>query len=321
MSRRGGGPTLAQVAAEAGVSKGTASKVLSGGGGDISEGTAARVRAAAGRLGYRTPRERARERRVGIAMAAPAPPGTGAFAGLLPQVMLAARAHALRVELVPVLDGLGRLGADVAELRLAGLLVVDPMPAGIEAWLLAHRLPAVLINQYSDAALPQVRPDDAQLVELVLDHLAAAGRRRIAWCLRARRTPHPSERVRLGAYRAWCARHARPELAVVAAPADFARQLDGIDAVAVYNVDDAIAVLRALRAAGRRVGDDVAVAAIDSVREATLVDPPLTSAGIALADLVRMAIELLARVIAGERVADVRLVPGTLVVRSSSGGA
>jgi LacI family transcriptional regulator len=77
----------------------------------------------------------------------------------------------------------------------------------------------------------------------------------------------------------------------------------------------------ALRAAGRRVPDDIALVGFDNwdpmVRGS---DPPLSSVDMCLVDVGRAAAEDLLAAIGGEPARGVRTVPCRLVVRESSQG-
>jgi LacI family transcriptional regulator len=84
----------------------------------------------------------------------------------------------------------------------------------------------------------------------------------------------------------------------------------------------AIGVLSALWQAGRRVPADVAVVSCDDIPFAEYLTPPLTTVRIPLAETGRQAVELLLRVIAGEKVPTrTPLLPVELIVRGSCGGA
>ena len=75
----------------------------------------------------------------------------------------------------------------------------------------------------------------------------------------------------------------------------------------------------AMRAAGRRVPDDIAIVGFDNWEPMVLgADPPLSSVDMCLEDIGRAAAEDLLAAIGGEPARGVRTVPSRLVVRASS---
>ena len=90
---------------------------------------------------------------------------------------------------------------------------------------------------------------------------------------------------------------------------------------AIFCGSDQIArgVADALRAAGRRVPDDVAIVGFDNWEPMVLgANPPLSSVDMCLEDIGRAAAEDLLSAIGGEQARGVRTVPCRLVVRASS---
>jgi LacI family transcriptional regulator len=90
---------------------------------------------------------------------------------------------------------------------------------------------------------------------------------------------------------------------------------------AIFAANDAMALgcLQALRNEGFRVPDDVALAGFDDIPIARLLDPPLTTAGVPIAELGREAIETCVKLVRGELAAPQRMLfTPTLVVRASS---
>ena len=98
----------------------------------------------------------------------------------------------------------------------------------------------------------------------------------------------------------------------------------GITAAVCYNDMMAIGALRALRAAGRRVPDDVSVIGFDDIDIAAYAEPPLTTIAQDTTALGRWAVERLLDTIgaaaegrAPPRV-EVRRLPVRLVVRATT---
>ena len=95
----------------------------------------------------------------------------------------------------------------------------------------------------------------------------------------------------------------------------------GLTAIFVHSDVMAIGVLSALWQAGRRVPADVAVVSCDDIPFAEFLTPPLSTVRIPLAETGRQAVELLLRSIAGEPVPErTPLLPVELIVRDSCGG-
>jgi DNA-binding LacI/PurR family transcriptional regulator len=94
-----------------------------------------------------------------------------------------------------------------------------------------------------------------------------------------------------------------------------------LDAVFIASDLMAAGALQALRRAGRRVPDDVAIVGYDDSQLATSVDPPLSSVRQPTEDMGReMARLLLTSISARQHVARRVILDTQLVVRQSSGG-
>jgi len=91
------------------------------------------------------------------------------------------------------------------------------------------------------------------------------------------------------------------------------------DAIFTGDDDNAVGVIQALREAGRRIPEDVAVAGFDDSIFARILTPPLTSVRAPLEQVGREAVRNLIRLIRGEQV-EMRLVlPTELIIRQSCG--
>ncbi len=85
------------------------------------------------------------------------------------------------------------------------------------------------------------------------------------------------------------------------------------------NDEMAIGAIRAARDAGLRVPQDVSIVGFDDIRFAAFVDPPLTTIRQPGQEIGRRAMAQLVKILAGERVAERRLIlPTELVVRGST---
>jgi LacI family transcriptional regulator len=89
-----------------------------------------------------------------------------------------------------------------------------------------------------------------------------------------------------------------------------------VTGVFAFNDLLAIGAVRALRDAGRRVPDDVAVVGYDDITMAALLDPPLTTVHTDKYELGRTLVEILGRRLDGHA-AEHRLLSPRLVVRGS----
>jgi DNA-binding LacI/PurR family transcriptional regulator len=96
-----------------------------------------------------------------------------------------------------------------------------------------------------------------------------------------------------------------------------AREYD-VTAIFVANDQMALGLLRALRERSRRVPEEVSVVGFDDIPEASYFVPSLTTVHQDFAELGRRVMDILGRVLAGEAQPSVDLVPTTLVVREST---
>ncbi len=96
-----------------------------------------------------------------------------------------------------------------------------------------------------------------------------------------------------------------------------ARETD-VTAVFVANDQMALGLMRALREESRRVPEDVSVVGFDDLPEARFFWPALTTVRQDFEELGRRVMDVLARVLGGEEQPSVGLVPTTLVVREST---
>jgi DNA-binding LacI/PurR family transcriptional regulator len=91
-----------------------------------------------------------------------------------------------------------------------------------------------------------------------------------------------------------------------------------LDAVFVASDLMAHGALRALREAGRRVPDDVAVVGFDDIEMARYTDPPLTTVRQPIEQIGHTIARQLLRLLAGEEIDPAVVLPTELVVRESS---
>ncbi|HYH33226.1 MAG TPA: LacI family DNA-binding transcriptional regulator [Pseudonocardia sp.] len=200
---------------------------------------------------------------------------------------------------------------------------------------LAARMPVVLVGENTaGAGLDAVAIDNVAAARDVTVHLVALGRRRIAFvghrpggpaqpggqridgystALRdAGIAPDPGLLVEVGGF-------ALPHGA--AAVAQLLEAATGVDALVCANDLLALGALHALRRAGRRVPEDVAVTGWDDIPHAAYASPTLTTVRPHLPALASAAVDRLVTRIEqpGAQPGSV-VVPYEIVVRESSGG-
>jgi DNA-binding LacI/PurR family transcriptional regulator len=116
----------------------------------------------------------------------------------------------------------------------------------------------------------------------------------------------------------WVAEGDFSEAGGVRAMTALLEQAPDLDAVFVAADPMAAGALRALRAAGRRVPDDIAVVGFDDAAVAATCDPPLTTVAQPLEDMTALMVELLLRQVEeGSEAVETR-VCGTRLVRRAS---
>jgi LacI family transcriptional regulator len=315
--------SLKEVAARAGVSFQTASKVLNGGNVRVSAETAARIIAVAESLGYR-PNTVARS----LVQRSTATIGLVAgdiTDGALSQFALAAEHTARRHDHAVLVGNLSEHGEDGAavvrmliERRVDGVIAAAPqLEEDTEvAELLRRYVPAVSLHHVPGGGVPLVGSNHREGGRLATEHLILLGHTSIGTVTGPFR--RRVVRSRLHGYED-ALRNAGIEPGEdLAAEADWtpggaaaaARLLlkrdPGMTAIFVHSDMMAIGVLSALAAAHRRVPDDVAVVSCDAM--------PFAETG-------EQAVELLLRSIAGEPAPDEPvLLPVELIVRDSCGG-
>lgn len=211
-------------------------------------------------------------------------------------------------------------GGHVDGVLLVALHGTDPLPAA----LARQGLPVVSFNRTSAQDVPYVALDNAGGAALAVRHLLERGRRRIATIT------GPLElyeaRERLDGYRQTLRDTGRRSIVALgdftrASGAEAMRQLleddPGLDAVFAANDLMAIGALRTLRQAGRRVPEDVAVIGFDDIEAASYTSPALTSVRSPMADQATAAVHLLLGLIDGGPTGPV-IMPNELVVREST---
>jgi LacI family transcriptional regulator len=330
--------SIKEVAAAAGVSFQTASKVLNGGNVRVSADTAARIAAAAQELGYR-PNTVARslvQRSTATIGLIAGDITDGALSQFAVAAERTARHHGHAVLVGNLAEG-GEDGAAVLQMlidrRVDGVIAAAPQLEGDTAVadLLRRYVPAVSLHHVPGGGVPTVGSNHREGARLATRHLIRLGHTSIGTI-----TGPFSRRVvrsRLHGYEdALRESGIEPgeDLTVEAdwmpgAAAAATRLLLERDpqmtAIFVHSDTMAIGVLSALAAAGRRVPADVAVVSCDDMPFADYLIPPLSSLRVPFAETGEQAVLLLLTLINGQPAPDEPvLLPVDLIVRESCGG-
>ncbi|MFH8368783.1 LacI family DNA-binding transcriptional regulator [Streptomyces sp. NPDC018031] len=299
--QRGGGrrgrPTLEEVAARAGVGRGTVSRVINGSP-KVSDRTRTAVQRAVAELGYvpnLAARALAGNRADAVALVIPEPEtrlfAEPYFSDIIRGVgaALADTDLQLLLTLVRTTKERQRLADYLRAHRVDGVLLAsvhadDPLPDLLDR----IGMPAVLSGRRSaDEPVPYVDADNLGGARAAVAHLLARGRRTVATI-----TGPPTlyaARCRLDGYRDALRAAGREPAPDLVEAADFTEEggrramralLDrrpGLDAVFAASDVMAAGARRALRETGRRVPEDVALVGFDDSVIARHMDPPLTS--------------------------------------------
>ncbi len=325
------GVRVADVAAAAGVSPATASKVLNNTG-QLRESTRRRVREAATALGY----ARAPARALGGSRTITVALLTGDSIGRFSLPILLGAENALSAGRIMVLlcdsrDDPLREQHYVRELlarRVDGIIVTgqrtEPRdPVDVELPVVYAFAPS---SRQTDCS---VVPDDVAGARLVHDHLASLGRERIAHVTGP--LDHLSARTRADALAACATASGHPLVrdpmhgqwseawGRAATDVLLSQHGDGLDAIACGNDQIARGATERLRERGVRVPADVAVTGFDDWEMmAEGARPPLTTVDLRLGEIGRRSAELLVAAMRGEPRHGVERVPPRLVTRGST---
>ncbi len=334
------GYTLEDVAARAGVSRATASRVINGAQ-RVAAPTRRAVEAAIAELGYtpnRAARSLAANRSDMVALVVSEPTGRLFSDPFFGQTILGAASalggsdYQLVLVMVQTDDDRDRVERHLVRGSAAGVLLLstrrdDPLPGRLHeaglACVVAGRPP-------SEGELPlgYVDADNVGGARRAVAHLVDRGRRVIAT------VAGPADMApgadRLAGWQQGLADAGRPAQPDLVAEGDFTRaggrsateqllaRRPDIDGLFVASDLMALGALDALRRAGRRVPDDLAVVGFDDSEAATAADPPLTTVRQPIEDLGRrMAAALLDQLDRGAE-PPAEVLETELVVRSST---
>jgi DNA-binding LacI/PurR family transcriptional regulator len=333
--------TIKDVAALAGVSWKTVTNVVHERA-NVAPATRARVLAAIAELDYR-PDIAGRNLRQGRSrtLTLVVPDIVNPYFAMLVEAVYGAadeRGYAVFVETAgrrPVEEQ--RAASTVLRFAFDGVIFSPTYTPSTELTRLAARLPVVLIGENTaGTALDVVAIDNVAAAREMTAHLIGLGRRRIAFLGdRPAGPPEPSGRRLEGYASAHAAAGITPDPGLLVPVDDFTMhhgaaavaQLleavsDGVDGVVCANDLLALGALHALRRAGRRVPEDVAVTGWDDTPHAAFASPTLTTVRPDLPTLAAAAVDRLVTRIEqpGGPLGSV-VVPHEIVVRESSAGS
>lgn len=320
--------TIREVAAKAGVSVATISRVLNGKG-PVSEATSRLVMETAQALRY-SPHAAARSlsmRRtntVGLLL----PDLHGEF---FSEIIRGIDAEARRSRYHLLVSG---FHSDETEMtgvlramrgRVDGVIVMSPdREAAALCRQLPLGLPTVLLNSVAEATRA-ITIDNYGGASAMVQHLRSLGHERIAFIRGPEGNADASERLR-------GFRDSAAGAALVELEGDFSEDAGRVAAekilaldvqpTAIFAANDAMAVgaMAALRDAGVNVPGTIAIAGFDDIPIARYVTPPLTTVNVAIAELGRRAFELLERRMHDPaHDAQNEVLPTNLVIRASCG--
>ena len=209
-----------------------------------------------------------------------------------------------------------------------GLIVTATFSDDPLVWQLTESaIPFVIVGEVSNPDISAVDADNQGGAALVAQHLVDLDRRRIATVTGPMRSGAAA--TRRFAFERALAAAGRPMPSRLVVESDFTE--DGAydatqrllpeepDAIFAFSDRMAIGVLRALREAGRRVPEDVAVVGFDDLPSAQQADPPLTTVRQEVTEAGVVAVELLLERIRTPELPTRRVeLPTTLVVRGST---
>lgn len=332
--RSGGqrGPSMADVALEAGVSGQTVSRVANGRA-NVDQATRQRVLEAMRTVGYR-PNSAARAlrygqfRTIGVIMSTLSTFGNSRT---LDAIASAAVARGYSITLMPVVHptqgevtgAFSRLNEQAVD---GVVILIEEHQFDQSEIELPDGLPVVIIDSNPRSDYTIVDNEQTAGAALATTHLLELGHETV-WHIAGPRHSYAAER-REKSWRATLEQAGKEVPPVLvgdwSSDSGYARGLElcrdpAVTAVFAANDQMALGLLRALHESGRSVPSDVSVVGFDDMAEAAYFWPPLTTVRQSFADVGRRAVDaLLAEITSGERDTTPVSVPTTLVVRSST---
>ena len=318
--------SMATVAARAGVSGQTVSRVVNGSP-RVDPQTRARVEAAMAELGYR-PHRAARALRTGRSHTLGLVVTTLATVGNSRMLQATAEAAADRgyaLTVVTAADGVEAAFTRLADQGVDGALVLNEASALVPAATLPPELHLVVVDAPAGAGAAVVHSDHAAGAQAATRHLLDLGHETVHHLAGPAGSFAAAERER-----GW--REALADAGAVPPPVargDWSAESGfaagaALGATAVFCANDqmALGLLRAVAESGRAVPADVSVVGFDDIPEAANFLPPLTTVRQDFAALAQRAVTALIAAVEGDATATDRaapvVVPTRLVERAST---
>ncbi|MGW0734026.1 LacI family DNA-binding transcriptional regulator [Streptomyces sp. NPDC002851] len=333
-----GAPRLADIAAQAGVSEATASRVLNSRAG-VAAATRQKVLAALDVLGHERPKRLKRRSAglVGLVVPELSNPIFPAFAQVIEQALTVHGYTPMLCAQVPGGATEDELVEQLEERRVQGIVFVSGLHADTTAdparyrELAARGTPFVLINGYNEQLPgPFVSSDDRAAARIAVRHLTDLGHERIGLAIGQTRYV-PSRRKadgftaalhdRLGRTREEAQTFITRTLFSVEGGHAAAGRLIDLGCTAIVCASDmmALGAVRAARERGLRVPGDVSVVGFDDSPLIAFTDPPLTTVRQPVHAMATAAVGALLEEIAGSPVQRTEFVfQPELVVRGST---
>ncbi|MDY0908439.1 LacI family DNA-binding transcriptional regulator [Microbacterium sp. CFBP9034] len=329
MPRPPKGVTIADVAAQAGVSLSTVSRALNGNP-TVDPALAERVREAAASLDYRASplaRSLVLGRTQTISVVVP-DLGNPTFQEVLRGLSRAAAADQYHVLIADSAESVDeeRLLAVETRRRTDGIILCAPRLPQDELERLAAGIgPIVLINRSAGDGVPTVRADYGAALGDELTHLYGLGHRRIVFLAGIARSV--ANAARLEAIADFRASHDDVEITELPGGVDFdagaaaapAVLASGATAVLAFNDLVAMGLQSAVQASGCRVPADLSIVGFDDIPFARHTTPPLTTAAVPAAELGARAWAQLRLLLDGEEPGPPLSLRPQLTVRGSTG--
>lgn len=325
--------TLRDVATLAGVSPATVSRVINGKS-QVSDSTRSRVWKAIEQLGYEVNTSRQTSSLSGVVALLIPDVVSPFFTEIICGVEKEVYDNGLNLALYSTSN---RSQQDVlqrvAELdSVAGIIYVTPTPDNEEDFdSLTKKIPVVVVDYGNDAStVPHISVDNLRGGYAATEYLIKQGHRRIGIITGPLSVQSALERLRgfrlaldeagLPLHPEWVVDGAFSEAGGYQATRTIIQSENGLP-TALFCSNDLIAAgaLRALREMGLKVPDDVAIIGYDDLPIARLLCPALTTIAQPMRQMGEIAIRILLRLIAGEKLETNRIVLDTqLVVRESA---
>lgn len=341
---RTAGPSIADVAREAGVATSTVSRALTIPG-RIAEPTRLKVEAAARKLGYTGGNQTARNLRVGTPPTIMIVMPDELYLGASQTVTEVLRATASRL----MERGFSLLIANVSREVETDKHILTVAQGGTVSGvlLMASNLPEVDGRSLADAGLPMVSlhfdmsgqgipsviSDDYDAIVAATKALAALGHRRFLYVRGRLDNYHEFERLR--GVRDALAVRGLPDSALMLSQGDFnfsggiaagrgflqLAEAGRPTAVICANDDTAIAFIKTVADGGLAVPGDVSVLGFDGAAVGPYMTPPLSTVQQDTGELGRRAADLVIDIVLGEHLSNEQrfVVPCTIVLRDSVG--